>query len=242
MDLGTIKRKMDDGKYHTVDQLAADVRLVFDNATAYNRPDSDIHLMSIHLLNQFHTKLGEVAWERPGSNGVDATPPSGKKRKSGSIQSPSIDSATKSSAHAHKAEGLRQENPRIDSHALAPKQEFAPVAGAEHLEAEVKERMTFEEKRILGEKMNQLKNDQLAKVVQIINSSKPDATNKSADDDIEIDMNDLDERTLRQLERYVNLCLDSNDTAEADFQTQISKHQSDTMYRKSKKSKHRKDE
>jgi len=70
--------------------------------------------------------------------------------------------------------------------------------------------MSFEEKKRLGESMNQLNSDQLIKAIEIITESKKIAEkNKDNEDDetIDIDMNDVDEATLRKLERYVFSCL-----------------------------------
>eukprot|EP01112_Ceratiomyxa_fruticulosa_P018097 TRINITY_DN5747_c0_g1_i1.p1 TRINITY_DN5747_c0_g1~~TRINITY_DN5747_c0_g1_i1.p1 ORF type:complete len:146 (+),score=44.54 TRINITY_DN5747_c0_g1_i1:883-1320(+) len=66
--------------------------------------------------------------------------------------------------------------------------------------------MSFDEKKLLGEKMNQLTSDQLARVVNIISENRP-AGVSGGEEDIEIDMNDLDALTLRKLEHYVNSCL-----------------------------------
>ena len=46
MDLGTIKRQLDSGCYHTPQPFARDMRLVFDNAKKYNPPGTDVHVMA----------------------------------------------------------------------------------------------------------------------------------------------------------------------------------------------------
>jgi hypothetical protein len=38
MDLGTVRRNLEDGKYHTYDEAAADMRLIFWNSILYNAP------------------------------------------------------------------------------------------------------------------------------------------------------------------------------------------------------------
>ena len=42
MDLGNVKKKLDNDNYRNVDEFADDVRLVFDNAVQYNGLDSDV--------------------------------------------------------------------------------------------------------------------------------------------------------------------------------------------------------
>lgn len=42
MDLGTIKRGIEAGKYETVDEIAHDIRLVWSNCMLYNRDGSEV--------------------------------------------------------------------------------------------------------------------------------------------------------------------------------------------------------
>jgi hypothetical protein len=44
MDLGTVRKRLDGGTYYdTLDKVAADVKLTFDNAMLYNPPGQEIH-------------------------------------------------------------------------------------------------------------------------------------------------------------------------------------------------------
>lgn len=57
MDLGTIKRGIEAGKYETVDEVAHDIRLVWTNCMLYNRDGSEV---SIHEhKNIIHRTLKE---------------------------------------------------------------------------------------------------------------------------------------------------------------------------------------
>ena len=49
MDLGTVLNKLKRGEYNSPAEMAADVRLTFDNAMKYNRDDSSIHQISKNL-------------------------------------------------------------------------------------------------------------------------------------------------------------------------------------------------
>ena len=42
MDLGTIKTKLEAGKYQTKEQVAADIRLVWENCMTYNAESSEV--------------------------------------------------------------------------------------------------------------------------------------------------------------------------------------------------------
>jgi hypothetical protein len=53
MDLGSIKRKLEDGSYNDLFSFENDVNLVFDNCILYNGEDSDLGEMASDLKNQF---------------------------------------------------------------------------------------------------------------------------------------------------------------------------------------------
>lgn len=50
MDLGTIKKKVDNANYRDLPEFVEDVRLVFDNAILYNGPASDGDASSLFKL------------------------------------------------------------------------------------------------------------------------------------------------------------------------------------------------
>eukprot|EP01084_Bolivina_argentea_P041467 76537_1 len=58
MDLGTIRNGINNLRYRTLDDVATDVRLVFDNATTYNQPGSDVYPVAKEMLQGF-----EAQWE-----------------------------------------------------------------------------------------------------------------------------------------------------------------------------------
>ncbi|KAL7212668.1 hypothetical protein ACSBR2_015365 [Camellia fascicularis] len=64
MDLGTIKSKLTNNKYCSVEEFAADVRLTFSNAMVYNPPANEVHLMAKKLNNIFNTRWNslEAKW------------------------------------------------------------------------------------------------------------------------------------------------------------------------------------
>jgi hypothetical protein len=77
---------------------------------------------------------------------------------------------------------------------------------SQRLPKEDSREMTFEEKRILSENINKLPAEGLGKIVQIIHSRMPHLAQNSPEE-IEIDIDALDARTLRALERYVKTAL-----------------------------------
>eukprot|EP01052_Picozoa_sp_SAG31_P012750 SAG31_NODE_752_length_12351_cov_14.467516_6_plen_1414_part_00 len=68
MDLGTVKRRLEGGKYQSTTEYAEDVRLVFDNAQTFNPLGHWINSAAAHLSAFFEEKLrrleGKVLTER----------------------------------------------------------------------------------------------------------------------------------------------------------------------------------
>ncbi|VAI46706.1 unnamed protein product [Triticum turgidum subsp. durum] len=60
MDLGTIKKKLDSGSYTRPSDFAADVRLTFSNAIAYNPRGHAVHDMAIQLNKMFESRWKTV--------------------------------------------------------------------------------------------------------------------------------------------------------------------------------------
>lgn len=56
MDLGTIKKKLEDGQYKNMSEVADDIRLVWTNCMAYNQDGSEFY----HLAGTFARKFEEV--------------------------------------------------------------------------------------------------------------------------------------------------------------------------------------
>ena len=78
MDLGTIRKKLDNRQYATADQFEADVRLIFSNCYAYNSPDSDISQMARQLDEVFENK-----WATRGTHAAARTTPTSHVQSAG---------------------------------------------------------------------------------------------------------------------------------------------------------------
>lgn len=57
MDLGTVKKRLAEGKYIETQDFANDVRLVFENAKLFNEPKHSVHLCADTLLRHFEREL-----------------------------------------------------------------------------------------------------------------------------------------------------------------------------------------
>ena len=60
MDLGTVYSRCIHGEFHTLNELVADVALVFQNAKIYNPPDNYVHKMAIEMEALFFEELSNV--------------------------------------------------------------------------------------------------------------------------------------------------------------------------------------
>ncbi|KAJ1279846.1 hypothetical protein BS78_04G186900 [Paspalum vaginatum] len=56
MDLGTVQKKLESGSYKSPSEFAADVRLTFNNAMAYNPRGHAVHDMAIQLNKMFENR------------------------------------------------------------------------------------------------------------------------------------------------------------------------------------------
>jgi len=63
MDLGTIKKYLENGRYHSLDDFEADVHLTFDNAMLYNQEGSVVHNMAREMKDKFAKDYGELQQE-----------------------------------------------------------------------------------------------------------------------------------------------------------------------------------
>eukprot|EP00602_Paraphysomonas_sp_CaronLab_P005647 CAMPEP_0185028304 /NCGR_PEP_ID=MMETSP1103-20130426/13948_1 /TAXON_ID=36769 /ORGANISM="Paraphysomonas bandaiensis, Strain Caron Lab Isolate" /LENGTH=1753 /DNA_ID=CAMNT_0027562681 /DNA_START=94 /DNA_END=5355 /DNA_ORIENTATION=- len=57
MDIGTVRKRLESGYYRDIQELAADVRLCFDNAMTYNARTSDVHACAAMFKSNFDKGL-----------------------------------------------------------------------------------------------------------------------------------------------------------------------------------------
>jgi bromodomain-containing protein 3 len=158
MDLGTVKKKLEEGQYTSPEQFAEDVRLIWANAKLYNPPGNDVHHMATSLEEVFEKKVSELLANYDPSASADEMPVS-----------------------------------RTDS----KKPQLPPV--------------TFKEKRELGLTISKLPVKKLARVLHIIHQRDPTVLKQNPSDsqaEVEIDIDALEDSTLRYLDKFARACLD----------------------------------
>ncbi|CAF1426806.1 unnamed protein product [Adineta ricciae] len=82
MDLGTVKRKLENREYAAPDEFAADVRLIFSNCYLYNGPHTDVVAMCKKVEQMFEDKFAKLPDEPPITH-TDTDPTTSSSRNNG---------------------------------------------------------------------------------------------------------------------------------------------------------------
>ncbi|GAO52161.1 hypothetical protein G7K_6245-t3 [Saitoella complicata NRRL Y-17804] len=190
MDLSTIQGKINRNEYESSDEFEADVRLMFKNAYKYNPQGTPVFNMGKRLEAVFDAKWAEKPEERAGGYGDDSEaewdedPNLAKLEKQLAMMKDQIsaikEGKSKKSKPKKKTSTIRY---RDDSE----EEEATPI-------------LTFAHKQELADKVPNLSPEKLVKVSDMIKNAgfgNPDS------DEIELDIDQLDNRTLYRLYKYV---------------------------------------
>ncbi|PJF18487.1 Bromo domain-containing protein [Paramicrosporidium saccamoebae] len=206
MDLSTVRRKLEAGQYTTAEQFEGDVRLIFSNCYSYNAPDSDVVSLCRAFEKLFDSKWAQkpAQWGYAGSSYDDVDSDSEKileiNRQIQALQQELNTLLMKRRNRSSSMTAGATPRPKKASRP-ASKPGSAPITEEEFLSRP----MSFEEKRQLSIEVNNLPPEKLGRVVEIIQAGM--ALEAQGDSDvIELDIESLNVRTLRQLQRYVMEC------------------------------------
>eukprot|EP00299_Pterocystis_sp_00344_P019562 c9688_g1_i3.p1 GENE.c9688_g1_i3~~c9688_g1_i3.p1 ORF type:complete len:554 (+),score=61.84 c9688_g1_i3:108-1769(+) len=234
MDLSTVSQKLSDRKYAVYEEFAADVRLMFDNCLLYNKRETlyaqnALYLQDVYAAEEEKLKVrgrlsnvaqkverqGARAHKRSRANPVVEDEMNRLKQQLQLIQSQlqgihgqQADQTVWDVANAKSKSRNRTKKPRAKRD---PNSIQAPVlpAALRFVSSDSEsddEAMTYDEKCALSENINRLPAPKLSRVIDIIHERKPEL-NRQTNPEIEIDIDSLDNATLRRLERYVNSCV-----------------------------------
>lgn len=227
MDLGTVKLRLDRNEYRTPQDFAADVRLTFNNAMAYNPKGQFVHSVAEEFLCYFE-ELFKPAYKKyeaadrkvasfmqvnhpkdlfqhaliPLPNALH--PPLPVARKSDSARSPST--------------WLNQQQSHVQSFRapvapffVTPASKSSPQPVIEtpcstkmpkpRADDPNKRLMTLDEKALLGNDLQNLPQEKLDHVVQIVKRKLPNLTQEG--NEVELDFEIIDNETLWELDRFV---------------------------------------
>ncbi|KAG2581353.1 transcription factor GTE9-like isoform X2 [Panicum virgatum] len=215
MDLGTIQKKMNAGKYPTTLEFAADVRLTFSNAMNYNPVNNDVHVMAKTLSKIFESRwrLIEKKLPRPDEKPPqpDERPPVREPAKKNSTKRDTIEKEDpikkKPSKKSAPKKDIFHEEDLVDNPVLQPKKrKTSPLLQ----DAPLVEAVAPTEKRIMT---NEQKYDLSARlqsygalipdhVVEFIRSHADDCD--ADEDELELDMDALGDDTLFELQKLLD--------------------------------------
>uniref|UniRef100_A0A8C0INL7 Bromodomain testis-specific protein n=1 Tax=Chelonoidis abingdonii TaxID=106734 RepID=A0A8C0INL7_CHEAB len=212
IDLGTIKKKMDNYEYKDTQEFAADIRLMFMNCYKYNSPDHEVVAMARKLQDIFEMQFAKIPDE--------PSQPKTEIASAFSSESSSDDSSEERSSEDSEEERTRnlvKLQEQVSNNALYKVHDYCSLRKSKKTKQQVSlarksededsaKPMNYDEKRQLSLDINKLPGDKLGKVVYIIQSREPSLRNSNPDE-IEIDFETLKASTLRELEKYVMACL-----------------------------------
>lgn len=174
MDLGTIKLRMEAHAYHSPLMFAEDVRLTFANAMKFNPRGHDVHFMADFLL-----KIFEERWKNV-------------ERK---LKQLHFDNDSRMRVYDEPVETVVQSSrPRVSTNAsmAASRGQSKPNA-----ELGMTKMMTYEEKQVLSEMLEDVPMEKLDQVMAIIMRKDPDV--KPVDGEVTIEIDRLDPDALWEL-------------------------------------------
>ena len=214
MDLSTVRRKLDSGQYSSADQFETDIRRIISNCYTYNTPGSDVVKICQGFEQLFNSKWSQrhaaTAVSSSGNGGAhydDDDSDSEKileiNRKIQALQQELNTLLMKRKtrpSHHHVAAG-RPKKSSVKPTTSTPKAPPKTITEEEFFARP----MSYDEKRQLSNEVNNLSPEKLGKVVEIIQAGM--ALEAQGDSDvIELDIESLNVRTLRQLQKYVMEC------------------------------------
>ena len=197
MDFGSIKKKLDGKEYTHPDQFLKDMRTVFANAQAYNKPGSDVHVMAVTLQEKFEEKYAAAAGVRVAEeNSVAEAEIIAARRRYAGAAAVAGRGPARDAAEARAAVLIKY----ID-------QVNACVADAKSAAAAMCVPVTRQEKERLAVALGRLPQSRFETAIGIVLHHHPGL---QPFDDVRFDLDMLDALTLRQLMSFVTAADDGS--------------------------------
>ncbi|KAG8046395.1 hypothetical protein GUJ93_ZPchr0008g12885 [Zizania palustris] len=221
MDFGTIRTKLNGGKYSTPWDFAADVKLTFENAMTYNPVTNDVHMMAKTLKHSFELRWKFIEKKLPTPDGKLSV--TREPSKNGAIKKDNIENDYPSKKKllkkgAHKKDIFKKED-AVTKQVLQPKKRKASPLVQDTLEVPVVEAAkVIEDVQVVHSTkeitMNKQKFDLSVRlqsygelipdhIVDFIRKQIAD-DNEADEDELELDMNVLSDSTLTELQKLLD--------------------------------------
>uniref|UniRef100_A0A4W4DQV3 Bromodomain testis-specific protein-like n=1 Tax=Electrophorus electricus TaxID=8005 RepID=A0A4W4DQV3_ELEEL len=128
MDLGTIRKKMDNREYADALQFAADVRLMFSNCYKYNPPTHEVVTMARKLQDVFESRFAKIPDEPRDPGQGQPSEPRTMKEREGSPSSSESSSTCSSMSESSSDTDEEDEEERATRLANLEEQVITPVS------------------------------------------------------------------------------------------------------------------
>lgn len=222
MDLSTISKKLNDWEYQTMEDFERDVRLVFKNCYTFNPDGTIVNMMGHRLEEVFNSKWVD----RPNLDDYDSDEDSRNQGDYDDYESeysesdidetiitnPAIQYLEEQLARMkvelqqlkkHELEKIRKERRLARGSKKRGKRSKGRTGsksgsskGRRDKKNKLKTVVTYDMKRIITERINDLPTSKLERAIDIIKKSMP---NISEDDEVELDLDTLDNHTILTL-------------------------------------------
>jgi len=184
--------------------MVSDVRLIWKNAETYNGKEHDVTVMGTTLSDVFEKKINDIlskSWSVIEDESIE------DELSEEHQQTQQQPQQQQQQQHQQQQHHHLQEQQRITTPKTKPKQSgipssSSPLAPIASTNRSAQPEMTFEEKRQLCIMINNLDSKHLGRVVQIIHRALPDFLAQTESEEVEINIEQLDNSTLRELETY----------------------------------------
>lgn len=183
MDLGTVERKLKNGLYLALSEYAADIRKIWNNSLSYNMEGSAIYIMTLEMRSYFERLFNDI--DNIQSN--DAVRNLEKK----------VEMLTRQLSELHQNDFAVASVPTLQMSRSISKSSSKSNRNAKLME----KALTPQEKKTLGQNIQRLSPEHLRGVWEIVSQSLPPS--KTAQEELEIDLESLPTRVSRELERFV---------------------------------------
>ncbi|CAO3610221.1 unnamed protein product [Mucor hiemalis] len=216
MDLSTIENKLLNDEYKGPSQFQQDVKLMFDNCYLYNPPTLPIYSSAQHMEKVFDDKWEQRPTEEEVVTLVKNTSKKQPKKRMEDEEEDELDeeSEQEDDKLAQLERHLQTITQQIESmkkptskkSSPPPKRKRVPKKKQAVVESESEDEELdmygHQQKVTLSECINGLSADKLSGVVEIIQANMP-SLQGNGNNEIELDMESLDSKTLIQLHNYV---------------------------------------
>ncbi|RHY65354.1 hypothetical protein DYB30_000429 [Aphanomyces astaci] len=219
MDLGTVRGNLENGVYPDPHAFAEQVRLVFNNCMRYNAAHTQVHVFAQKLLEEFEKKMKAVfkteaamklgkgrGNNSDGEGSQDSYSTTSQKKKSKSKR-PKDEEILVLKEEIEKMKvlvhGMYKGTPPGGTPGGSKPRPARPFRMQDLTEEQLLKPMTANEKHKLTSELKTLPEEKISRLLQLIAEIVPFHTIANGDDEVELDLNLFDTRSLRMMEGYL---------------------------------------